>query len=39
MWTDEKEELLQQIREDLISLTAYAVVWVVLFAICFKIIL
>ncbi len=33
MWNDEREEHLQQIREDLAGLAVYTLVWAVLFAI------
>ena len=33
MWNDEKEERLQQIKQDLAGLAVYTLVWAVLFAI------
>ena len=38
MWKDEKDELMQQIREELIDIMLYLITWTALFMIIWKVI-
>lgn len=38
MWSDEKEELMQQIREELTDILLYLITWTALFMIILKVI-
>lgn len=38
MWSDEKDELIQQIREELTDILLYLITWTVLFMIIWEVI-